>query len=523
MKKEIRTIDAAPSKRLFASIIADYDLNRSMCELVDNVLDIWLKGGKSHAVHVNIALDQDQQTIRVADNAGGVREADLDIIVSPGQTTNDPTDRTIGIFGVGTKRAVVALAQSVTITTRCGEERTYMVEFGDQWLAEERWELQVYEVDNIDEGMTVIELQKLRFKVTDDAVSRLREHLGVTYAKFLTNDEVRITVNSDPLEPAAFDRWAYPPGYSPRRYVGKLKTPDTGTVDVEIVAGLTTVSSPAGGEYGVYFYCNDRLIARGLKTFEVGFTKGLAGQPHPSVSLARVIVSLRGQAQTMPWNSSKSGINTNHAVFTALRPLLVEVVKDYASLSRRLEGSWHTTVFPYTSGNTVAVRIADFAQAKKSYLPPLPVAKPRYGYLVKQANKAVSQKKPWTKGIYEGMIAADLVLKQKFDEKNRIALLLLDSTLEIAFKEFLVNDSGEVYGDRRLLDLFNNRHAVHCEVKKHVDLDDDMWKKLEYYYRLRCSLVHQRATARIDDSEIGNFRWVVETVLSKLFGLTLHM
>lgn len=39
VKKQVGTIEAIPSKRLFLSIIADYDLNRSICELVDNAPD----------------------------------------------------------------------------------------------------------------------------------------------------------------------------------------------------------------------------------------------------------------------------------------------------------------------------------------------------------------------------------------------------------------------------------------------------------------------------------------------------
>ena len=50
-------------------------------------------------------------------------------------------------------------------------------------------------------------------------------------------------------------------------------------VTVTALAGLTIKSKPSGGEYGVYVYCNDRLIARELKTFDVGFTTGLAGKP----------------------------------------------------------------------------------------------------------------------------------------------------------------------------------------------------------------------------------------------------
>ena len=71
MKKQVDTLDATPSKRLFLSIIADYDLNRSICELVDNALDVWVRGGRSSSIEIEISISIDQKTISVSDNAGG--------------------------------------------------------------------------------------------------------------------------------------------------------------------------------------------------------------------------------------------------------------------------------------------------------------------------------------------------------------------------------------------------------------------------------------------------------------------
>ena len=191
-----------------------------------------------------------------------------------------------------------------------------------------------------------------------------------------------------------------------------------GTVEVEVIAGLSLESSPAIGEYGVYFYCNDRLIARALKSYDVGFATGLAGQPHPAISLARIIVSLRGEARLMPWNSRKSGINANHNIFIALRDWLIQVVKDWTSLSRRLEGEWHEKIFRYPTGEIVVIEIDDFPKANRSYLPPLPKSKPRYGDRVKQLNRNVAQERPWTRGLYEGIIAVDLIFRQQETGQN---------------------------------------------------------------------------------------------------------
>ena len=202
MKTEIDKVDAIPSKRLFISIIADYGLNRSICELIDNALDIWIKHGKRNPVEININLEMNQQTISVSDNAGGVKKSDLHLIVGPGQTSNLPDGKTIGIFGVGTKRAVVALAQDIKITTRYETNKTYQLEFDDSWLKNEDWELPLYEIeDGITEGTTIVELQKLRYKLTDEAIAHLKEHLQATYARFLHNNKVIINLNQETLQP----------------------------------------------------------------------------------------------------------------------------------------------------------------------------------------------------------------------------------------------------------------------------------------------------------------------------------
>lgn len=259
-----------------------------------------------------------------------------------------------------------------------------------------------------------------------------------------------------------------------------------------------------------------------MKTFDVGFTKGLAGLPHPKVSLTRVLVFLNGDARSMPWNSSKSDISTKHVVFLALHDWLVQVVKDYASLSRIWMGDWPEKVFRHTSGTIEEVQIDDFPTVKKSFLPPLPKSRPRYGEIITQKNKRIAKRKPWTKGLYEGVIAADLISKQRLEQRNRIALIVLDSTLEIAFKEYLVNESGTTYNDAKLLSIFSNRTSVQNEIKKYVKIKADTWKKIEHYYRLRNKLVHERVTVGVDDGQIQDFREVVETVLKKLYRLTFE-
>jgi hypothetical protein len=40
MKAGVDQVDATLARRLYLSIITDYDLNRSICKLIDNPLDL---------------------------------------------------------------------------------------------------------------------------------------------------------------------------------------------------------------------------------------------------------------------------------------------------------------------------------------------------------------------------------------------------------------------------------------------------------------------------------------------------
>lgn len=521
MKRDVGILDAVPSKRLFLSIIADYDLNKSICELVDNGFDVWTRGGRASPISIDVFIDPDEQTIRVIDDAGGLPRSELSYIIGPGQSGSSDTDATIGIFGVGTKRAVVALAKDIKIRTRFGEADTFQIEFDDKWLQDDDWRLPLYQVDPIHAGATEVELQRLRLKLTDDTEEQLRRHLGATYGKFLAHEGVTLRLNTKPVEPRFFDLWSYPPTYEPRQYVGKLQTPTGRLVQIDVLAGLSNESSPASGEYGVYFYCNDRLVAPAMKSFDVGFTKGQAGLPHPKISLTKVIVSMTGDASEMPWNSSKSDISTKHHTFVALHDWLVEVVKAYASVSRIWMGDWPEKVFAHSKGTITKVEIPDFLTAKKSFLPDAPKSRPRYGARVAAANAGVAEAKPYVVGLFEGVVAATAIAKQPLVQKNWLAFALLDLTLTAAFKEYLVNDTSEELSESDLEDVLQRRRSASDDLKMRIDLPANLWKRVDRFSTIKTDLTYSRLPPHIGDTELFEFEAVVTDVLAALYAVDL--
>jgi len=524
-KTELEVIDGTPEKRSFLSLISDYNLKIGIFELVDNAIDFWTRGGAATKLHIDIVLDPDRQVLLVRDDAGGVQRKDVRLLISPGATGNPADLDVIGIFGVGGKRAAVALGERVEIKTRFKKEKSLQIDLTSDWLLEsDEWTLPVYEVPDLTPGTTLVDVSKLRQPFNDEDVKLIRTDLGETYDWFIRNN-CEIGLNGTPVLPISFDKWAYPPGFEPQEATFEIQPTATGTLKVHIEGGLILDRNPDEENYGVYVYCNNRLIVKELRTRDVGYLiTSEAGVPHPDASLCRVIVRLQGVPELMPWNSSKSDINASRPAFSQIRPLIIQLVKHFTKLSRRWKNDWEGQVFAYTTGTPHAIDITQIEAGRKITLPNIPRTRnPALMTDLKERNKKVLNDQPWTLGIIEAMGMLEIVQKQKLDTKNRIALILLDSNFEIALKEFIVHRTDlfppHAYNDAKILQIFARRNLVINEVKAHVTLSATLLGKAQHYYGLRNKLIHERATVGITDAMITDYRRTVELVLKKLFKL----
>lgn len=508
---------------MFWSIISDYDLKTGLCELIDNALDIWLKGGKLSSPTIEVTLDVERQLISVKDNMGGVRLEDLYLLLAPGGSKNDPKAQMIGIFGVGSKRAGIALGEDVEIKTRFKGERSLELNINSDWLNSDEWTLNAYEIPDIERGTTQVEISKLRRPFVATDIGALRIHFGQTYSWFIKAG-CTIELNGIAVDPEDFECWSYPAGFHPKSAKFNVEIPNEGKVSIDITVGLIRDRNPEEDNYGAYFYCNHRLIVKELRTREVGyFNSQEAGVPHPDASHCRGIVKLQGPARLMPWNSTKNGINTGHILFPHIRPTLVPLMGHFSTLSRRLKYDWDKNVYSHASGAIEEIDAAPSDASLKSHLPPLPKAKKQSIEKLKTSNKRQIEVMPWTLGLVEAMGAVEIIGRQNLETKNRISLILLDSNFEIALKEFIVHRSDHfpitIYNNAKISQIFKYRHTVLDEIVSKISIPKGLLTKAQHYYGLRNKLIHERATVDVVDSDIKNYRSVISQILKILFDL----
>ncbi|KYG81661.1 histidine kinase/DNA gyrase B/HSP90-like ATPase [Roseivirga ehrenbergii] len=523
MDKFIKNIDATPEKRSFFSIVNDYDLKLSICELIDNSIDHWDKSNSSSLLCINIELDKRQQTILFTDNAGGVTAEGMRLLVCPGASSNSDLDNSIGIFGVGSKRAIVALSENTKILSHhIDSPDTHLVEITTDWLQEDSWNLPLRKTRSILAGNTELYLSTLRKEIEENSESILRGHLGQVYSKYLTERHVSIVLNNTEISPLAFDTdWAYPDSNPPQSFNMHFLVEENRSVKARITGGLLKEGCAGDGRHGVYLYCNKRLIVKAERSPEVGYVKSNAGSSDHLNSM-RVIVELEGPAKYMPWDSSKSRFNYHNESFKLIQKKIIELTTYWVKVSRsfeRSEGGWKDNVFPYKNGELVTSTIDVGRVSINKYLMPIITSKKKFSDTLKSLNKEVVEKKKYTRGLYETIITYKAIQKLDISQKNRVLLIILDSSLEIGFKEFLVYEAPDAYSEDRLKNIFKDRNQVHLEIQKHTNFDQDLWNSIRWYYNHRCDLIHKKASTTLNDDEVDDFRKIVEHVFNELFGL----
>jgi hypothetical protein len=141
MKLSTDTATAVPTKQFFVSMLTrDIKLEDAILDLIDNCLDGALRlgnGGKPDYSKYLVKITLVKDHFSIEDNCGGIpREVAKNYAFKMGREPNDNRDsdtETIGMYGVGMKRAIFKMGRNAIVKTRHGVDTH---PFQDRILAE---------------------------------------------------------------------------------------------------------------------------------------------------------------------------------------------------------------------------------------------------------------------------------------------------------------------------------------------------------------------------------------------------
>ena len=335
------TAIAMPTKQFFVSMLTrDISLADAILDLVDNCLDgaLRIAGGAAvdyskHFVKITLAEEQ----FAIEDNCGGIpREVAKNYAFKMGREPDDDRDsenETIGMYGVGMKRAIFKMGRDALVRTRHVDD-AFEVPISAGWLDNKDWEpLPLNDSDAksaLPEPGTQIWVGSLYAGVakhfTNGAFRNdLRTAVAEHFTMFLQRG-LKIFVNEELVEPVRVEVLVSEQAEGPAPYVFQ-KSIDG--VLVSITVGLNTGRGMASDDdetpdferersaatAGWTVFCNDRAVIVGDKGRLTGWGDGIP-MYHYQFSVITGIVEFRSNlAEKLPVTTTKRALDTSSDVW----------------------------------------------------------------------------------------------------------------------------------------------------------------------------------------------------------------
>jgi hypothetical protein len=325
------SVTLAPEPRSLEALGRNHTLEAAVAELVDNSID----AGAKHVLIRFVREGPRLLRLLIVDDGAGMDEAVINVAMTVGGERSYSPDE-IGRFGLGLKAASFSQASSVTVVSKARGHRPV----GKRWRIEQAkrdfgceivepgfaaallrrdWNLPgattgtVVRWDDV-KGFPVIHGDGTVDRFLQEAMARIRTHLGLIFHRILEETDVKVFIDVEDdgeelvrqtvtaLNPFGYTR-SGAPGWPKQLKVGHA-TALTLTCHIwpgRSTAEQFTLDGKLIDRQGLYVYYRDRLVQRG------GWN-GLANADK-QLNLARVALNIDGDVRGMLYlKPEKNGI-----------------------------------------------------------------------------------------------------------------------------------------------------------------------------------------------------------------------
>lgn len=356
-----RQAETRPSKTFFVTMLTrDIELQDAILDLLDNCIDGAVRTAPDPDNEelpyegFGATLTLSQASFALSDNCGGIpigaaRNRAFRLGRPPAAEDDAVDGKTVGVYGIGMKRAIFKLGRNATVTSN-GDD-PFQVKIDPDWLDADDWkplELAEYKPQANEPTGTTIHVEDLYDGVSKelgskDWIERFRRYVASHYALIIAKGfDVRIIadgISATPIRPAEFALAVTGDlgggGVQPFIYRGSIDG-----VDVQVFAGLlrkplnASEIEEAEGEHsekslaGWTIACNDRVVVSRDRTHLTGWGTGGLASYHGQYSVIAGIVLLYAEnVQKLPLTTTKRGLDGSSAVYAKTLDIMREATK----------------------------------------------------------------------------------------------------------------------------------------------------------------------------------------------------
>lgn len=363
-------VDASPVKSFFVSMLTrDIDLDGAILDLLDNCVDGILRTKTGHKSSVKpysgfwAEISFDKGMFSISDNCGGIPWDLHDYAFRMGRDSGrrDDVKGSVGIYGIGMKRAIFKMGRECLITTKNGKDE-YEVEITPEWLKNETdWNLGARKAKKpINSDGTTILIGNLNPGISDrfhiDAKmfqSELTNKIATHYA-FIIDKGFKVIVNGQVVKPKPTHLLFED---KPRGKSGPVVRPfifqtNIDGVDVFLTIGFSRplpsqdeVEKGMGEakystiDAGWTLLCNDRAVLYCDKTELTGW--GEAGLPRyhtQFIAISGIVEFKSSDAKKLPTTTTKRGIDASSRVYLQVKNKMREGMRLFIDYTNKWKG-----------------------------------------------------------------------------------------------------------------------------------------------------------------------------------------
>jgi len=370
--EKIGSAVASPTKDFFVRMLTrDIELQDAILDLLDNCVDGIVRSGSKHGAAlpyegfkatISIATDH----FIIEDNCGGipieVAKKYAFAIGRPPSISAAPSGATVGMYGIGMKRAIFKLGTDALVESR--NDIGFAVEFTPDWMIDDKWdELPMYGLadQKLQERGTRIEIYELHEDVKlvfgnpswiDDFRKTVSRHYSLIIAKGFSvsigsPDEIAGGIPSIPAENFKLLQTAAGADdgkrIEPYVYTGKI-----GDVDVEIFAGLYRElltedeaeeeedTRGHSDDAGWTVACNDRVVIWKDRSRLTGWGEATVPNYHGQfIAITGIVILRSDDPKKLPLTTTKRGIDAASNIYSEVKDLMRDTTKNLTSFTNK--------------------------------------------------------------------------------------------------------------------------------------------------------------------------------------------
>ena len=370
------TVDATPVKSFFIEMLTrDIDLVDAILDLLDNCVDgILRKRGNSPDEmpyrEFKAEIKFNEKSFSISDNCGGISRNLHDYAFRMGNARKerDPNLPTIGVYGIGMKRAIFKIGKQCSILTQNKGDR-YKVEIRPTWItSQDNWRLPISQLpaSNTKDGTTITigELNEdiaIRFGdgAKEEFTRELTEKIQTHYA-FIFDKGFEVIINGKRV------------GTEPTKLVFNEKInpfiyqTEFDGVNIFLSVGFTKPilsrkdandqqkeERYSSEDAGWTIICNDRAVLYCDRTELTGWGESGVPRYHTQFIAISGIVEFRSNdTAKLPTTTTKRGIDASSSLYLQVKNKMREGMKLFTAYTNHWKDNAEESKSQITSGNS---------------------------------------------------------------------------------------------------------------------------------------------------------------------------